>query len=360
VVSRYQKLGKDTLYLPELLARAGYETRAVVTWWFVSRLFGFDRGFHAFRLRQQAPAEKVVDDALAAVASAEGQSQFVFLHFLEAHWPYVPHPELHGRFGDRPGDVSALNELVGEGLPPTEPKQVEELVRLYDGEIASVDRELGRFFAGLKSLGRYDSSLIVVTADHGEAFYEHGHWQHGDSLYEEVLRVPLIVKWPGSPVTGRVSTPVSSTSLFRTFLDAANLTIETPGRVAGLRHAAGSEGSAPEMPIASELTWAPLGRRGIWPPPGITMLRSFRDGHWKYIATVGDDGELVSEELYDLASDPREERNESLNAPAQLARFHELLRAHVQMAKSLGGADEGVEIDPETQRLLEELGYLSH
>ncbi|HJS73267.1 MAG TPA: sulfatase [Vicinamibacteria bacterium] len=359
VVSRNHKLGKETLYLPELLARAGYETRAVVTWWFVSRLFGFERGFHAFRLREQAPAENVVDLALEALGSASSQSQFLFLHFLDAHWPYVPPPEFRERFGP-PGDISSLNELVGEGRPPTGTEQVEELLQLYDGEIAYVDRELGRFFDGLKRRGLYESSLIIVTADHGEAFHEHGRWEHGDSLYEEVLRVPLIVKWPGSQAVGRVTTPVSLTSLFRTFLDAAALSVEAPGTVPGLREYVGRNATAKEMPIASELSWAPLGRRGTWPPPGVTMMRSFRSGNWKYIATLGEDGGLVHQELYDLAADPGELQDRSAGAPTEIARFQELLRAHVQIAKSLDSAEEGVEIEPETQRLLESLGYLSH
>jgi arylsulfatase A-like enzyme len=199
-----------------------------------------------------------------------------------------------------------------------------------------------------------------VTADHGEAFREHGRWEHGDSLYEELLRVPLIVKWPGAQPAGRVTTPVSSTSLFRTFLDAAGLSVEAPGTVPGLRDYVGPGAAAKEMPVASELSWAPLGRRGSWPPPGVTMMRSFRSGNWKYIATLGDDGRLTEEELYDLGTDPGESRDLSAERPAEIARFHGLLRSHVELAKSLRGAEEGVEIDPDTQRLLESLGYLNH
>ena len=90
------------------------------------------------------------------------------------------------------------------------------------------------------------------------------------------------------------------------------------------------------------------------------MMRSFRSGNWKYIATLGDDGRLAREELYDLDADPGELREVSAAGPDEIARFRGLLRAHVEVAKSLRGAEEGVEIDPDTQRLLESLGYLNH
>jgi arylsulfatase A-like enzyme len=359
VVSRDHKLGKGTQYLPELLARSGYETRGIVTWWFVSRLFGFDRGFDTFRFVKLASAGEVVDQALAAIDTARTQNQFLFLHLDDVHWPFEPPDEFLEAFGEPPGDIASLNELGSKGIAPTE-KQVDDLRQLYDCEIAYVDRELGRFFEGLKSAGLYESSLIVVTSDHGEAFYEHGQWRHGDSLYEEVLRVPLIVKWPGSSVRGRVATPVSSTSVFRTFLDAAEVEIEAPG-LAGLRDYVSGKGlPATEAPIASEVSWAPLGQRGTWPPPGVTMMRAFRSGNWKYIATLGDDGELVQQELYDLITDPSERRDRSAELSGELSRFHQLLEAHDQLAESLGGADQGVEIDPATQKLLESLGYVSH
>jgi arylsulfatase A-like enzyme len=90
------------------------------------------------------------------------------------------------------------------------------------------------------------------------------------------------------------------------------------------------------------------------------MMRAFRSGNWKYIATLGDDGELLQQELYDLITDPSERRDRSAELSGELSRFHQLLEAHDQLAESLGGADQGVEIDPATQKLLESLGYVSH
>ena len=137
--------------------------------------------------------------------------------------------------------------------------------RQYDGEIAHVDRELGRFFASLESLGLYDPALIVVTADHGEAFYEHASWQHG-TLYEEVLRVPLMVKFPDN-APGRVASPVSLTSVFTTFLDEAD--VETSdGMPPGLFDYAIGEASSRLYPIISEYHVTSETRHGAWASSG--------------------------------------------------------------------------------------------
>ena len=123
-----------------------------------------------FRLSLLSSAEDVVDDALALLRSEGTHGKFLFLHLLEPHWEYTPPAELLDRFGSRPKDISRLLEMVDQGRTPTHASEIEEIIRLYDGEIAHADRELGRFFASLESLGLYDSALIVVTADHGEAF----------------------------------------------------------------------------------------------------------------------------------------------------------------------------------------------
>ena len=82
---------------------------------------------------------------------------------------------------------------------------------------------MGRFIEALKSSGLYDESLIILTADHGEAFYEHGHWQHSTSLYEELIHVPLIVKWPGHRLRGKVGTLVSHIDIFHPILGELGL-----------------------------------------------------------------------------------------------------------------------------------------
>ena len=139
----------------------------------------------------------------------------------------APPKEFRERFSERPRNISDLLKQVDDDVPPRGQAQIDHAVNLYDGELAYVDRELGRFFDHVKAEGLYDSSLIVVTADHGEAFYEHGYWKHTQTLYEEMVRVPLIVKWPAESPTGRVPNLVSQVDVFPTVLGAVGVESET-------------------------------------------------------------------------------------------------------------------------------------
>ena len=114
------------------------------------------------------------------------------MHFLDPHWSYLPPKEFLERFGPRPPDISDLLDVVARSKAPPSPAETKQVTQLYDGEIAFTDQELGRFFDELKAMRLYNESLIIVTADHGEALYEHGHWQHSKTLYDEIVRIPSL------------------------------------------------------------------------------------------------------------------------------------------------------------------------
>ncbi len=193
-----QKKFPSVPYLPEMLAQKGYETIGIVSSLLLTPTFGFDEGFDRYHALVDVSAASLVDTAIREMALPDGRSRFLFLHLFDAHWPYQPPPDLLTRFGPRPKDISDLLNKVIDRRPPSGPEEIEGLKNLYDAEIFAADRELGRLFQALKEAGRYDSALIIVTADHGEGFYEHGFWQHSEVIYSEVTRVPLIVKWPGN------------------------------------------------------------------------------------------------------------------------------------------------------------------
>ena len=206
-----------------MLSEAGYQTDAVVTGAYLSQTYGFERGFDLYRLDHRAPAEKTVEQAIELLQRSAGRDQFLFVHFIDAHWPYEPPEEFVERFGPRPADLAGLLRKVVDNNPPSNAEETERVAALYDAEIASADEAVGRLLEDLKARGVYDRSLIILTADHGEAFFDHGHWQHSKTLYEELIRIPLIVKWPGQSPKGRVSAQVSQVDIFPTVLAAAGV-----------------------------------------------------------------------------------------------------------------------------------------
>jgi arylsulfatase A-like enzyme len=146
---------------------------------------------------------------------------FLFLHLFDVHDPYTPPETFAGSFADLayrgPIDgqnVSAPDSPVRLGMPPGD---LAQLVALYDGEIAWVDAEIGRLLARLTALGLEENTLVVLTADHGEEFFEHGRKLHRSSLLREQLQIPLILRFPGRIAAGlRLREPVDLVDLVPT------------------------------------------------------------------------------------------------------------------------------------------------
>jgi arylsulfatase A-like enzyme len=348
-----QKKFPSVPYLPNLLAERSYESVGIVSSLLLTPTFGFDEGFDRYYALVDVPAARLVDTAIREMAASETGDRFLFLHLFDAHWPYFPPEELIARFGERPKDMSELLKKVIDRRPPSGPEEIEGLKRLYDAEVFQIDRELGRFIEALKAAGRYDESLIVVTADHGEGFYEHGFWQHSEVIYNEVSHIPLIVKWPGNSPRGRESRVASQLDIFPTILEAASL--PTPHERKGLTSAEGAS-------AFTEITWEGNERRGA------AMKVAVRKGPLKYVATFEGDvsdpefvSRLVKEELYDLSED----RGETNDIIAQRGRRDvQALRSEVRtFLKDVRGLRAGdragaIVLDEEMRDRLRALGYL--
>jgi arylsulfatase A-like enzyme len=203
--------------LAERLAESGFATGAVVANPLILVSRGFDQGFTCFeglrgrkkrRLSRTVPAARVVDTALRFLDSHRGLPSFLYVHAFDPHFPYQPPPPFDHLFE-----------------PPT-PSERDQAVALYDGEIAYGDREFGRFVRELKAKGLYDRALLVFASDHGEEFLDHGDWRHGGSLFDELVRVPLVVKYPGGSHAGRrVDLQVQLLDVFPTVLEALSLPV---------------------------------------------------------------------------------------------------------------------------------------
>jgi arylsulfatase A-like enzyme len=361
--TRTSHLPRDVPYLAELLADSGFRTDGVVSGAFLSQSFGFERGFHTYRYVQDPGASHLVDEALRRIDNGQGQPQFLFLHLFDAHWPYSPPPDFRARFGPRPDDISTLLERVRDKQPPQSAETIRDVVNLYDGEIAYLDQELGRFFDGLRTRKLYDDALIIVTADHGEAFYEHGHWEHTQTLYEEMVRVPLIVKWPRGGPRGRIATHVSQADVFPTIVHEAGLSTSSGGDGAGqTAWSFGLREPKTERTTIIEVTWEPL------PSRGAVMKVALRRQDSKYIATLSADtldeladGAIRSEELYDLDTDPEERHNliEQVDDPARRA-YRRELRSYLAERRRLRRERRGedVVLDNAVFEQLDALGYI--
>lgn len=317
----------------------GFERVEQVTHdWGVSRA-GPRLAQRALELWKQAPA---------------GKKRFFYLHFLDPHGPYDPPPEVLERFApplsDRVLDLyrdirPRFPQLVREGFGMHDPRFL-EAVRRYDAEIAHTDDSLRLLLEGLAETGDLQHTLLIVTADHGEEFLEHGFVEHAWTLYQEVLHVPLIVWRPGLVKPGRHAGWVSTADIAPTLLALLGLPLRDafdgvplftrgkPGRPA--------EAEVPERPLFAELL---VGERNV--------LRAVLDGGWKYVAAVrwlepeeraaaaeqenerrqrsgGGQvppwGTAVREELFRLASDAREKTNLVSRAPEIASE----LRAHIE------------------------------
>ncbi len=357
--TKWEKLSSAVSYLPELLGRSGYKTSGVVSWVYLSQVYGFERGFDSYRVLDQPQAGDIVDLTIAELTRGRGQPQFLFVHLWDAHWPYLPEPADLERMGGRPRDISSLHELIRGGKPTSNDEERDEVIRLYDAEIASADRELGRLVREMKSMGIWENALVVITSDHGEAFLEHGHWEHSQTLYDELTRVPLVVKWPGQAEPGRERAPVSLVDLFVTFAEAAGVEVEA---VAGSGAIARRSLTAPpdeERVVLSEVTWRS--------PTGSFKKVAFRDRDRKYIATLsgppGDDlgaTKVEREEIYDLVKDPGEKSDLFGRDEESLNRFRAELRSLMEAARAARALRRGdvVTLDDETREKLKSLGYI--
>ncbi len=383
--------------LAQVLAARGYETFCFTSNAWISDGLGLTRGF-GFQdptWREQAGAGRNFnfiwrlldrvgliegDKGGATVVAnfaewtrarpADARPAFVFLNFIEAHFPYHQLPrEYAQRFTDRPAseleDVSMAlmaQQFGGPGRPLAE---VETPARdLYDGGIVYVDALLKQVVEAIRARGTLDRTVLVVLADHGETLGERaGFFGHGPSLYQDVVSVPLVVRYPPRIAAGvRVPVPVSTVSVFGTVVDLAGFeappTLQVPSLVPLTTGAV--DGSGPVLAELSLMTAMGAPERVLADPQmhGGRRYRALRDGSWKLVESSA--GERF---LYDLAEDPGESHDVAAERPQELARLAARLE-EARVALGLPALDvdlargEATELDPATKERLRQLGYV--
>ncbi|MBU0753950.1 MAG: sulfatase [Planctomycetes bacterium] len=240
---KFRVLSSKLTTLTEILKEHGAETHAISEQIWCSETFGFNQGFDSFLMLEEGSRE-LTDRALTRIETlTPDRPFFLYLHYLDPHTPYtppeafrIPHPD-RGRFGLEELDWDGWWQKLWQvnGQTPDVDAFLEYVRSLYDGEIRFVDHEIGRVLKSIEAQGLSDNTVVVLIADHGEAFLEHA-MLHGSTLFNEELLVPMIIKVPWEPeLKGQVFTsPVSTLDLVPTVLDFMNLSI--PKTIQGKSH----------------------------------------------------------------------------------------------------------------------------
>lgn len=211
----------------ELLKKEGFYTAAFISNPYLGKEHGFAQGFDEYHTIFPADLSvaKINADELNEVVfkwleKNKSKKFFLFIFYLDPHTPYAPPNPYDKLFSP----VSRASEnLWKEKIANPTKDYIDALINLYDGEIRFFDHELGKLFDKMKKLNLWDNSLIALNADHGEEFYDHFWWQHNHTLYEELLRVPLIIYGPGLPKGIRVKTPIQHIEIFPTLFELLGL-----------------------------------------------------------------------------------------------------------------------------------------
>lgn len=228
-----KKLDPSLASLPVLLHDNGYRTAGFVNVRFLTEPFGFNTGFDHFVFDSENGwmAEYTVNSAvnwlreeLDSQEEGEDIPLFMFIHLWDVHSPYNPPVPFANYFTDLTRETSC-EWAMGEGDEVLNPEDKDFFIARYDGSISYVDHELGRLFSELRTLGISDNTLIIITADHGEEFFEHGGVSHGRTLFQEQLHVPLIIAGPGIAAGERRDIPCGLFDLFPTIVGQTDLAI---------------------------------------------------------------------------------------------------------------------------------------
>jgi len=371
-------LPADVTTLAEALQTGGWRTHGVISNGQVLSIYGFDQGFERYQhLNENVPsgydgpprnayvnARKLVQPLLAAVDRADPRPLFLYAHYVDPHDPFRAHAETDfdpGYQGPMDGSRESLDPYRWQA--PGDPAARQRVLDLYDGEILWLDRQLERLFGKLDQRGLLDRAWVVVTSDHGEGLWDHRIQSHGQEIFEEQVRVPLLVRPPGG-LAARVDIDVPMS-----LIDVAPTLLE----VVGLPLPAGFEGRS----------WAgALLRDEPFPSRPVLLDEKLNDVHLAGI--IEGDAKLIlqlakpgtdftpiqravvrSARLFDLSSNPHEDADAALDLTRERAPHG--ARMHRQLVAALAAAEQrraelgqvAAPVESEEQlRALRALGYL--
>ncbi|MBM4088639.1 MAG: sulfatase [Planctomycetes bacterium] len=325
-----KRLDDSFVTLAEAFAAAGYSTAGFFSGPYLHPAFGLSQGFAHYE--DCTSFAGLIDDVPVAqwaehngvmqlshhdvtnpivyaafrkwLAKNRDSNFFTFLHLWDPHFDYAPPPPYDTMFDpDYTGSISGVNYLFDQRINADMPaRDLQHLIALYDGEIAWTDHYLGLILRDLEKAGLLDNTIVAITSDHGEEFFEHGSKTHRETLFDEVIRVPLVIRYPAKlPAGSRVRAQTRSIDVAPTLLELVGLpAMENVMGASLLDLATGKETVSDNVAISELFS---LGRR----------MRTIRSPEWKltdhlnlnrryFINLVDDPGERNC--LTDLAQEP--------------------------------------------------------
>lgn len=359
--------------LADILRNQGHITGAATGGGFVSGLYGFSKGFDAYHVRGHVVARDAANTAarfaVEWIERHKDRDFFLFLHTYQIHNPYDSPAPYNTLFLDKTAsftriDMSPLRFNHENRFKPIPEATRQNIISLYDGEIRYTDEMLIRpVIQKLKALGLYDNTMIIVTSDHGEEFFEHGSWLHTHSLYNETIKVPLVIKFFDSAHAGRrIHRYARLIDIMPTVLDALGLKVRGRGMDGKslLPILEGKTRGTPERVFLSELAANVMGKH-IPEKKAVNLNHRklilnapFREEDLAYFWTPPPPTERT--EVFDLEKDPQELMNRAAQDPkiteALLERLNEENRQRRDFASSKTKMSE------ELRKELRALGYI--
>jgi arylsulfatase A-like enzyme len=357
------RLPDGVTMISEVIKAAGIQTATFLANGYVSDKFGFNQGWDYYtnyiRENKSTKAELVFKEAGDWIEKHKDKRFFVYIQTIDPHVPYDPPEDWLKKYDPEPYNGPISPRKTADQLeqakrnPPTitfNDRDRAHLRALYDGEVSYHDVELGKFFARLKQLGVYDKILFVLTADHGEEFYEHGSYGHGHSVYQELLHVPLIYRRPGViPAGKRIEETASTVDLTPTVLGAMGVAI--PPVMEGKDRNGLLQGHVPAGPAVAFSDF-------------LDDRRVIRAHDFKLILNG------VNPTFFDLESDPMEQHELAIGEHAIARRYCRILIGQFLAARDRGDwlsaeqkgkspdfGKQATDIDEKTRAGLKALGY---
>ena len=354
---KFTQLSPDASTIAARLHESGYDTHAIVNVDFLDpRTYGVTRDFDSvdnvsFESNVEVrPADATTSAALKWIdqRGPDDPPFFLMVHYFDPHCVYAP-PDLQREqwaepqdretswtFGTREQMIAIRN---GE-LTPDE-ATLKRASALYDGEVAYLDAQIGRLDDGLRARIPAEDLVTVFTSDHGEEFYDHEGFEHGHTLFEELVRVPLIIRAPGRlPALKTVDAPVRHIDVAPTLCELADIALDDQYVGQSLVPLAVGDD-------ASEKPRGTLAHGNFW----ADALTSWTKDGWKLIEVEGS-----APRLYHIAKDPSEQRDVASSAPDRLAEMQEELAAVREGLRALKSGEEA-SLSPATKARLKTFGY---